>query len=80
MRRSIDAASPISGEIDVAEFSSAPLSDGVPGLKAFNLPLLFSDSAHMFRYLDGALGQRLATKLGEAGFVLLGWYADGPAV
>lgn len=66
-----------SGEIDVAEFSSAPLSDVVPGLKAFNLPFLFTDSAHMFRYLDGALGQRLATKLGEAGFVLLGWYDGG---
>nr|WP_315427815.1 TRAP transporter substrate-binding protein [uncultured Albidiferax sp.] len=66
-----------SGEIDVAEFSSAPLSDVVPGLKAFNLPFLFTDSSHMFRYLDGALGERLSAKLAEAGFVVLGWYDGG---
>lgn len=65
------------GEVDVAEFSSAPLSEAVPELKAFNLPFLFTDSAHMFRYLDGAMGQRLASKLGDAGFVLLGWYDGG---
>ncbi|WP_394790486.1 TRAP transporter substrate-binding protein [Rhodoferax sp.] len=66
-----------SGEVDVAEFSSAPLSDVVPGLKAFNLPFLFTDSAHMFRYLDGQLGARLAVKLADAGFVVLGWYDGG---
>jgi tripartite ATP-independent transporter DctP family solute receptor len=65
------------GEVDVAEFSSAPLSEAVPELKAFNLPFLFTDSAHMFRYLDGAMGQRLAAKLGDAGFVVLGWYDGG---
>ena len=41
------------GEIDLAEFSSGPLSDAVPGLKVLNLPFLFNDSAHMFRHLDG---------------------------
>lgn len=66
-----------SGELDLAEFSSAPLSDVVPGLKAFTLPFLFTDSAHMFRYLDGPLGTRLAAKLADAGFVVLGWYDGG---
>jgi tripartite ATP-independent transporter DctP family solute receptor len=65
------------GELDVAEFSGGPLSEAVPEYKAFNLPFLFTDSAHMFRYLDGAMGQRLAGKLGEAGFVVLGWYDGG---
>ena len=65
-----------SGEIDIAEFSSGPLSDAVPGIKVLNLPFLFNDSAHMFRHLDGALGQRFAANLQSAGFVVLGWY-DG---
>lgn len=65
------------GEIDVAEFSSAPLSDVVPGLKAFNLPFLFIDSAHMFRHLDGRLGEQLAERLKTAGFVVVGWYDGG---
>jgi tripartite ATP-independent transporter DctP family solute receptor len=66
-----------SGEVDVAEFSSGPLSDAVPGIKALNLPFLFSDSAHMFKHLDGNLGKSYATRLQEAGFVVLGWYDGG---
>lgn len=65
------------GEIDVAEFNSGPLSDVVPGLKAFNLPFLFTDAAHMFRYLDGKMGEHLAARLQASGFVVLGWYNGG---
>lgn len=66
-----------SGEIDIAEFNSAPLSEAVPGLKVLNLPFLFTDSIHMFKHLDGKLGQRFNTRLKEAGFVVLGWYDGG---
>ena len=66
-----------SGEIDVAEFSSGPLSDAVPGIKVLNLPFLFTDSAHMFRHLDGKLGERFAGNLKAAGFGVLGWYDGG---
>lgn len=66
-----------SGEIDVAEFSSGPLSDAVPGIKVLNLPFLFKDSAHMFKHLDGKLGDRFADKLKAAGFVVVGWYDGG---
>ncbi|GAB3467225.1 TRAP transporter substrate-binding protein [Polaromonas eurypsychrophila] len=66
-----------SGEIDLAEFSSGPLSDAVPGIKVLNLPFLFTDSAHMFRHLDGKLGERFAANLKSAGFVVLGWYDGG---
>lgn len=66
-----------SGEIDIAEFSSGPLSDAVPGIKVLNLPFLFKDSAHMFRHLDGKLGERFAGNLKAAGFVVLGWYDGG---
>jgi len=65
------------GEIDIAEFSSGPLSDAVPGIKVLNLPFLFTDSAHMFRHLDGKLGERFAANLQAAGFVVLGWYDGG---
>ena len=65
------------GDIDIAEFSSGPLSDAVPGIKVLNLPFLFTDSAHMFRHLDGKLGQRFAASLQAAGFVVLGWYDGG---
>lgn len=66
-----------SGEIDIAEFSSGPLSDAVPGIKVLNLPFLFKDSAHMFRHLDGKLGDRFAANLKASGFVVVGWYDGG---
>ncbi len=50
------------GEIDVAEFNLGPLAEAVPPLQAFNLPFLFSSATHMFRYLDGPMGERLAEK------------------
>lgn len=66
-----------SGEIDIAEFNSGPLSEAVPGIKVLNLPFLFTDSAHMFRHLNGKLGARYAANLQAAGFVVLGWYDGG---
>jgi tripartite ATP-independent transporter DctP family solute receptor len=65
------------GELDLAEFSSGPLSDAVSGIKVLNLPFLFRDSAHMFRHLDGRLGERFAKNLAASGFVVLGWYDGG---
>lgn len=65
------------GEIDIAEFNSGPLSEAVPGIKVLNLPFLFTDSAHMFRHLDGKLGAHYAANLQAAGFVVLGWYDGG---
>lgn len=65
------------GELDVAEFNGAPLSEFAPGLKAFNLPFLFSSSAHMFKHLDGKLGDEIANRIKESGFVILGWYDGG---
>ncbi|MCX7257635.1 MAG: TRAP transporter substrate-binding protein DctP [Polaromonas sp.] len=53
------------------------LSEAVPGIKVLNLPFLFTDSAHMFRHLDGKLGARYAANLQAAGFVVLGWYDGG---
>ncbi len=65
------------GEIDLAEFNLGPLAEAAPGLQAFNLPFLFGDAAHMFRYLDGTMGERLSEKLKASGFVVLGWYNGG---
>jgi tripartite ATP-independent transporter DctP family solute receptor len=65
------------GEIDAAVFSSGPLSDAVPSIKVLNLPFLFSDSAHMFKHLDGKLGEKFSLNLAKAGFNMLGWYDGG---
>ena len=65
------------GEIDLAEFSLSPLAEAAPGAKVLTLPFLFRDSDHMFRQLDGKLGEQVAVKLKSAGYVVLGWYDGG---
>ncbi|MEO8152024.1 MAG: TRAP transporter substrate-binding protein [Rhizobacter sp.] len=65
------------GELDLAEFSLSPLSEAVPSTKALTLPFLFRDSKHMFRQLDGKLGERIEAQLKQAGYVVLGWYDGG---
>lgn len=65
------------GELDVAEFNLGPLTEAAPGLKAFTLPFLFTNAAHMFRLLDGEMGGRLAEKAKASGYVVVGWYNGG---
>lgn len=65
------------GEIDIAEFSLAPLAEAAPGAKVLTLPFLFRDSEHMFRHLHGKLGAQVEAKLKASGYVVLGWYDGG---
>ena len=64
-------------KLDMAEFNLAALSEAVPSMKSINLPFLFSDSAHMFRLLDGAMGESFNKRLAAGGYVVLGWYDGG---
>src|SRR3546814_17653574 len=54
------------GELDIAEFNLAPLSEAAPGTKALTLPFLFRDATHMFRKVEGKLGPRFEAQLAEA--------------
>ena len=66
-----------SGELDVAGFNFAPLSEFAPSTKVLNVPFLFRDSKHMFSHLDGKMGERFSEQLKASGFVVLGWYDGG---
>ena len=52
-----------SSKLDMAEFNLAALSEAVPSMKAVNLPFLFTDSKHMFRLLDGVMGDGFKKRL-----------------
>ena len=66
-----------SSKLDMAEFNLAALSEAVPSMKAVNLPFLFTDSTHMFRLLDGVMGDGFKKRLAAGGYVVLGWYDGG---
>ena len=57
---------------------SAALSNWVPEAELFNLPFIFRDSAHMYRVLDGPIGERLAKSIEKKlDVVFLGWMYSG---
>ncbi len=65
------------GTIFATTASTAYFNTYVQELDVVNLPFLFSDRETAFRVFDGPLGQELAAKLLEKGFVVLGYFELG---
>ncbi|MCB8888294.1 TRAP transporter substrate-binding protein [Vreelandella malpeensis] len=65
------------GTLDIAVPTNGVLTNFVSELSIFDLPFLFDDRAHMYRVLDGEVGERLASTMQDNGFRLLGFYEAG---
>ena len=65
------------GGIDFARVSLAELSDEIPKLNVLQLPFLYEDADHMWRILDGPIGEEFLGIFSEAGLVGLSWYDAG---
>ena len=65
------------GGIDFARVSLAVVADEVPVLNVLQLPLLYTDSANMWRVLDGEIGEELLAAFQEDELVGLSWYDAG---
>ena len=65
------------GGIDFARVSLAELSDEIPKLNVLQLPFLYEDANHMWRILDGPIGEEFLEVFSEAGLVGLSWYDAG---
>ena len=65
------------GGIDFARVSLAELSDEIPKLNVLQLPFLYEDADHMWRILDGELGEEFLEIFSESGLVGLSWYDAG---
>lgn len=65
------------GGVDFARVSLAELSDEIPKLNVLQLPFLYEDADHMWRILDGQIGQDFLGIFGECGLVGLSWYDAG---
>ncbi len=65
------------GAIDFTRVSISPVSAFVRDLDAFQLPYLYRDSNHMWKVLDGPIGQEILKKLEASNFVGLGWFESG---
>lgn len=65
------------GGIDFARISIAQLSDFVPEMSILQLPYLYKDSGHMWRVLDGSIGERFLKYPECYDLVGLSWYDAG---
>jgi len=65
------------GAIDITRVSVSPLASFVPKLNAFQMPYLYRDEAHMWKVLNGDIGNNLLASLEPFGFIGLGWFEGG---
>lgn len=65
------------GGIDFARVSLAVLADEVPALNVLQMPFLYTDANHMWRILDGQIGEELLDSLKTEGLLGLSWYDAG---
>ncbi|MQA83563.1 MAG: DctP family TRAP transporter solute-binding subunit [Streptosporangiales bacterium] len=65
------------GAIEMTRVSSAPMTEFASGMGVFNLPFIFDSGEHMWKFLNGADGQRLLDGLEPSGFKGLAYYDAG---
>lgn len=65
------------GGIDFARISIAQISDYIPEMNVLQLPYLYEDSAHMWRVLDGEIGERFLRYPERYDLIGLSWYDAG---
>ena len=65
------------GGIDFTRVSLSSLSDELPILNVLQLPFLYEDADHLWRVLDGPIGEEFLDVFEEAGLVGLSWYDGG---
>ena len=65
------------GAIDMTRVSISAVSSFVRDLDAFQLPYLYRDAAHMWKVLDGPIGDEILKKHEASNFVGVGWFESG---
>jgi tripartite ATP-independent transporter DctP family solute receptor len=65
------------GGIDMTRVSISAVSAFVRDLDAFQLPYLYRDAAHMWKVLNGPIGQEILKKHESSNFVGVGWFEGG---
>ena len=65
------------GTVDITVPSNGVVTNFVPELGIFDLPFLFRDREHMYKVMDGPVGQELDAAMAAKGFKLLAFYEAG---
>ena len=65
------------GAMDFARIILAPLAQFVPALNVLTLPYIYRDGIHMWKVLQGPIGQKLLSGIDKANLVGLAYYDAG---
>ena len=65
------------GGIDFVRASLSSLSEFVPELNVLQMPYLYKNSEHMWRVLEGEIGEKFMKSLDGSGLTGLSWYDAG---
>lgn len=65
------------GGVDFARVSSAELTDDIKELNVLQLPYLYRNSEHMWKVLDGEIGEYFLDVISETEIIGLSWYDAG---
>lgn len=65
------------GGVDFSRVSLSPLCEFVPKLNVLQLPYLYRDADHMWKVLEGEIGQGFMSAFDGSGMVALSWYDAG---
>ena len=65
------------GNLDAMMLPSGQQADFCPKFKALSLPFLFSDYKHVYKVLDGEIGQELLEGLEENNMIQLAYWENG---
>lgn len=65
------------GGIDFARVSLAQVADAVPKMNVLQMPYLYQDSEHMWRVLEGQLGDEFLAETRQIDLIGLSWYDAG---
>lgn len=66
-----------SGALDFANFNMGPMGPIVPATNVLSLPFIFNSIDHMYKVMDGEIGQRFADALAEKNLIALSWFGSG---
>lgn len=65
------------GGIAFARISLSQIAEQAPEMNVLQLPYLYKDSEHMWRVLDGEIGEEFLQKASAYGYTGLAWYDAG---
>ena len=65
------------GGVDFARVSLSQVAEVYPDINILQMPYLYNDADHMWRVLDGPIGDMFLERMGDLDMVGLSWYDAG---